>query len=54
MRESTYRLFLAVVFMRSDVQLQRSGSKLVEGRSQLKAVLEQRHPGKNVQAQSGS
>lgn len=50
----TYRLFLAVVLVRSDVELQRSGSELVEGRSQLKAVLEQRHPCKDVQTQSGS
>lgn len=54
MHVCTYRLFLAVVFMWSDVQLQRSGSELVEGRSQLKAVLEQRHPRKDVQTQSGS
>lgn len=50
----TYRLFLAVVLVWSDVQLQWSGSELVEGRSQLKAVLKQRHPGKDVQTQSGS
>lgn len=50
----TYRLFLVVVLMWSDMQLQRSGSELVEGRSQLKAVLEQRHTGKDVQTQSGS
>lgn len=50
----TYRLFLAVILVRSDVQLQRSGGELVEGRGQLEAVLEQRHPGKDVQTQSGS
>lgn len=50
----TYRLFLAVVFVRPDVQLHGSGSELVEDRSQLEAVLEQRHPGKDVQTQSGS
>lgn len=50
----TYRLFLAVVFMGPDVQLQRSGSELVEGRSELEAVLEQRHSRKDVQTQSGS
>ncbi len=50
----TYRLLLTVVFMWSDVQLQRSGGELVEGRSQLEAVLEQRHSGKDVQTQSGS
>lgn len=41
MSESSYRLFLVVVLMWSDVQLQWSGSELVEGRSQLEAVLEQ-------------
>lgn len=51
---STHRLFLAVVFMRSDVQLQWPGSELVEGGSQLKAVLEQGDPGKDVQTQPGS
>lgn len=51
---STYRLFLVVVLMGPDVQLQRSGGELVEGGSELKAVLEQRHPGKDVQTQSGS
>lgn len=51
---SAYRLFLAVVLVRSDVQLQRSGSELVEGRSQLEAVLEQRHSGEDVQTQPGS
>lgn len=50
----TYRLFLAVVFMWPDVQLQRSGGELVEGRSKLEAVLEQRHSCKDVQTQSGS
>lgn len=50
----TYRLLLAVVLVRSDVQLQRSGGELVEGRSQLEAVLEQRNPGKDVQTQPGS
>lgn len=50
----TYRLFLVVIFLRPDVQLQRSGGELVEGRRELKAVLEQRHPGEDVQAQSGS
>lgn len=53
-RVCTYRLFLAVVLMRPDVQLQRSGGELVEGGSELKAVLEQRHSGKDVQTQSGS
>ena len=51
---STYRLFLAVVFVWSDVQLQRSSGELVEGWSQLEAVLEQRHSGEDVQTQSGS
>lgn len=50
----TYRLFLAVVFMWPDVQLQRSGGELVEGRSKLEAVLEQRHSRKDVQTQSRS
>lgn len=36
------------------MQLQRSGGELVEGRCELKAVLEQRHPGEDVQAQSSS
>lgn len=36
------------------MQLQRSGGELVEGRRELKAVLEERHPGEDVQAQSGS
>lgn len=54
MRVSTYGLFLAVVFMRPDMQLQGSGSELVEDRSQLEAVLKQRHPGEDVQTQSGS
>lgn len=53
-RVCTYRLFLVVVFLRPDVQLQRSGGELVEGRRELKAVLEQRHPGEDVEAQSGS
>lgn len=50
----TYRLLLVVVLVWSDVELQRSGSELVEGGSQLKAILEQRHPGEDVQTQSGS
>lgn len=50
----THRFFLAKVFMWSDVQLQRSGCELVEGRSQLEAVLEERDPSEDVQAQSGS
>lgn len=50
----TYRFFLAKVFVWSDVQLQRSGCELVEGRSELKAVLEEWDPSKDVQAQSGS
>lgn len=50
----THRFFLAKVFVWSDVQLQRSGCELVEGRSQLEAVLEERHPSKDVQPQSGS
>lgn len=37
----TYRFFLAEVFVRSDVQLQRSGGELVEGGSELEAVLEE-------------
>lgn len=45
----TYGLLLVVVLMWSDVQLQRSGGELVEGRSKLKAVLEQRHPCKDVE-----
>lgn len=40
--------------MGPDVQLQRSGRELVEGRSELEAVLEQRHSSKDVQTQSGS
>lgn len=51
---STYGLFLAVVFVRPDVQLHESGSELVEDRSQLEAILEQRHPREDVQTQSGS
>lgn len=50
----TYRFFLAKVFVWSDVQLQRSGCELIEGRSELKAVLEEWDPSKDVQAQSGS
>lgn len=38
---SAYRLLLVVVLVWSDVQLQRSGGELVEGRSQFKAVLKQ-------------
>lgn len=41
MHVCAYRLFLAVVLVRPDVQLQRSGRELVEGGSQLEAVLEQ-------------
>lgn len=50
----THRFFLAKEFVWSDVQLQRSGRELVEGRSQLEAVLEERDPSKDVQPQSGS
>lgn len=53
-RVCTYRFFLAKVFVWSDVQLQRSRCELVEGRSELKAVLEEWDPSKDVQAQSGS
>lgn len=50
----TYRLFLVVVFLGPDVQLHGSGGELVEGGRELKAVLEERHPGEDVQTQSGS
>lgn len=50
----TYGLFLAVVLVRPDVQLHGSGGELVEDGSQLEAVLEQRHPGEDVQTQPGS
>lgn len=53
-RVCTYRFFLAEVFVRSDVQLQRPGGELVEGGSELEAVLEERDPCKDVQAQPGS
>lgn len=54
MRVCTYRFFLAEVLVWSDVQLQRTGGELVEGRRELEAVLEERDPCKDVQAQSGS
>lgn len=50
----TYRFFLAEVFVRSDVQLQRSGGELVERGSELEAVLKERDPCEDVQAQSCS
>ena len=50
----TYRLLLVVVFVRSDVQLQRAGGQLVEGGGELKAVLEQGDPAEDIEAQSGS
>lgn len=49
----THRLSLCVIFIGSDVELHGSGSELVEGRSQFKAVLEQTDPSKDVEAKSG-
>lgn len=50
----TYGLFLVVILLGPDVQLHWSGRELVKGRRELEAVLEQRHPGEDVQAQTGS